>query len=66
MKIIDSFIQKLYRNRWGLKLPLYLGYGKYVLSFYAQDCDWKSMRIKIMRYDNFDWKIKYVIKRGIY
>lgn len=66
MKTIDKIIKKLYLRRTGFKLPLYIWFGKYCLSFYAQDLDWKSMRIKIMKHEDCETKIIKVIKKGIY
>ncbi len=64
-KFLDRIVSKAYgrtRSDRGLKLPLYIKFGKYKLSFYAMNCDWESLRIKIMK----GIRIVKVLKKGLY
>ena len=64
-KFVDKHINKAYtktREDFGLKLPLYIKFGKYKISAYAMNVDWESLRIKIEK----DNKIIKVIKNEIF
>ena len=64
IRFFDKMILKSYNrtaNKW-YNLPTYLKIGKFRISIYAMNMDFKSLRIKI-QYKN---KIILVLKKGIY
>lgn len=66
---LEALTNKVIKNgyhakggRFKLKMPYYVNIGKWCLSFYAMNMDWKSLRIKTTKENT----IKRVIKKGIY